>query len=90
MYLLTNGVFRSDGIKYVGGNLVNLNEDQKVDLEIALLKLQGQGVITDDQRVHIMQAVLGIVVTSEEAAYEWRATNRVENHPDKSSTVHPG
>jgi hypothetical protein len=60
--------------------MVNLNDDQKVQLDIALIRLIGQGVINNEQREQIMQAVLGIVLTAEEADYERRAiTPRPEN-----------
>ena len=53
--------------------MLNLSDDQKVELEVELLRLQGRGVITDDQRTQIMQAILGIHLTTEEAEYERRA-----------------
>jgi hypothetical protein len=59
--------------------MVNLNDDQKVELEVELLRLQGRGVITDDQRTEIMRAVLGIELTAEEAEYERRAVTPTEN-----------
>ena len=62
--------------------MVNLNDDQKVELEIELLRLQGRGVITDDQRTQIIQAVLGIELTAEEVEYERRAITPGENNQD--------
>ncbi len=60
--------------------MVNLNDDQKVELEVELLRLQGNGVITDDQRTQIMQAVLGIELTAEEAEYERKAVTPRKNN----------
>ena len=54
--------------------MVKLSADQKLELEVELLRLQEGGVITDDQRIRIMQAVVGIGVTAGEAEYERRAT----------------
>jgi len=53
--------------------MLNLSDDQKVELEIELLRLQGRGIITDDQRTEIIRAILGIELTAEEAEYERRA-----------------
>ena len=62
--------------------MLNLTDDQKVELEIELLRLQGRGVVTDDQRTQIMQALLGIELTPEEAEYERRAVT--PTHETKS------
>ena len=67
--------------------MLNLNDDLKVALEIELLRLQGHGVITDDQRTQIMQAILGIQLTTEEAEYEWRATNPTQAPGNSQDTA---
>jgi hypothetical protein len=54
--------------------MVELTDDQKVQLDVELIRLIAQGVITDGQREEIMQAVLGIVMTPEEMEYERRNT----------------
>jgi hypothetical protein len=59
--------------------VVSLDAGQKVELEIELLRLQGRGIISDDQRIEIVRAVLGIELTAEEVDYERRATMPGEN-----------
>jgi hypothetical protein len=59
--------------------VVSLDADQKVELEIELLRLQGHNVITDDQRAEIMRAVLGIQLTAEEVEYERKSVTPGEN-----------
>jgi hypothetical protein len=61
--------------------MVNLNDDQKVELDSALIRLVGQGVITTEQRDKIMEAVLGIVLTPEQEDYERRATTPRQEKP---------
>lgn len=60
-----------------------LNDDQKVELEVELIKLQQRGVISDDQRIEIVRTILGIMLTAEEVEYERRATTpRNADHAD--------
>jgi hypothetical protein len=39
-------------------NLLNLNDDQKVELEIKLIHLQGRAIITDGQQTQVIPASL--------------------------------
>jgi hypothetical protein len=67
--------------------MVDLTDDQKVQLDIELIRLQMRGVITDEQHMRIMQAVLGIVPTPEEEEYERRATTPRPEPGDQRATA---
>ena len=46
--------------------MLNLTQDQTMELDLLLMRLQADGIITDDQRRDIMRAALGLPVWTEE------------------------
>ena len=46
--------------------MLNLTQDQTIELDLLLMRLQADGIITDDQRRDIMRAALGLPAWTEE------------------------
>ena len=59
-------------------NPLNLTDDQKVQLDLILIRLAGAEVISFRQRDQIIDAVLGIQMTPEEEEYERRNTSSAD------------
>jgi hypothetical protein len=62
--------------------MVDLTDDQKVAIEIELIRLQAKNVITDDQLGAITRALFNIEWTVEDEEYERRATTPKANDQD--------